>query len=603
MKNKTVIYIIIILIGIIGIAYGGMHSGYVLKLIKNVNEYNKIENYALLNSQHINDIEKELFEKHLIIYDENSAGGQLVKDNVIKAYEYMKKDYDLIEVKDVKTINQSYETIVVTSLEEETFSSFEDLERYVANGGNAFIVYHSTTDSFINAIFGIEEIGETVESDGILLKDNLLIKSDGYRVNNNTITNSMREVTLSQAATVYAETADSIPFIWDMDYKNGKFMIYNGTSLEAKENRGLLTGALGLLVDDYIYPILNAKICYIDDFPSPVPSGFDENIYRDYGLTIEEFYKRVWWSDILKGAKLYDVKYTGVIIETYNEDVKPPFETASYDTKNNLIMYGRELLKNDGELGFHGYNHQSFAPEGFIKEDLGYNFWESTEDMMGALKEINRYSKEVFPYYNFKVYVPPSNILHPMGRAAIKEAVPSINILASLYLAGEESDAYVQEFEIAKDQMIELPRITYDYINEEGEDWSIYTTINFFGVFSHFIHPDDILDPNRNMGYSWEEMKEQYNEMLKDIKDNYGWLRSMTASQAAEELKKYLQCDVKFVKNENGIYGFMTNFRKDMYFILRTEKEIKKTVSCTVSEIDNNIYLVHTLEPEFAVKF
>ncbi len=35
----------------------------------------------------------------------------------------------------------------------------------------------------------------------------------------------------------------------------------------------------------------------------------------------------------------------------------------------------------------------------------------------------------------------------------------------------------------------------------------IYNGITINGVFSHFIHPDDILDPERNHGLSWESLK------------------------------------------------------------------------------------------------
>ena len=60
---------------------------------------------------------------------------------------------------------------------------------------------------------------------------------------------------------------------------------------------------------------------YLDDFPSPVPSGDGTYIKRDYGLSIKEFYTNIWWPDMLDMAEEHGVKYTGVIIDNYEDDV------------------------------------------------------------------------------------------------------------------------------------------------------------------------------------------------------------------------------------------------------------------------------------------
>ncbi|WP_294152182.1 DUF2194 domain-containing protein [uncultured Selenomonas sp.] len=69
---------------------------------------------------------------------------------------------------------------------------------------------------------------------------------------------------------------------------------------------------------------------------------------------------------MLENAKQHDLKYTGVIIETYGNQVKGPFhELVERTARDNVIIYGRELLRTGGELGLHGYNHQSLAPAGY----------------------------------------------------------------------------------------------------------------------------------------------------------------------------------------------------------------------------------------------
>ena len=62
-----------------------------------------------------------------------------------------------------------------------------------------------------------------------------------------------------------------------------------------KSNRGILAAIFSSFNNIDIYPIMNTKINFIDDFPSPIPDGTSEEIYEEYGLRIRRFYKEVWW--------------------------------------------------------------------------------------------------------------------------------------------------------------------------------------------------------------------------------------------------------------------------------------------------------------------
>ena len=65
--------------------------------------------------------------------------------------------------------------------------------------------------------------------------------------------------------------------------------------------------------------MINGSAFYLDDFPSPVPSGDGTYVKRDYGTSIQEFYSNIWWPDMLNLASQYGLKYTGVMIENYED--------------------------------------------------------------------------------------------------------------------------------------------------------------------------------------------------------------------------------------------------------------------------------------------
>ena len=74
-----------------------------------------------------------------------------------------------------------------------------------------------------------------------------------------------------------------------------------------KAVRGIFSAAYSLLSDCTIYPVINGSAFYLDDFPSPVPGGNGEYIYRDYGINVRDFYANIWWPDILALAEKYGV--------------------------------------------------------------------------------------------------------------------------------------------------------------------------------------------------------------------------------------------------------------------------------------------------------
>jgi len=385
--------------------------------------------------------------------------------------------------------------------------------------------------------------------------------------------------------------------LWEKPYGQGNIVYFNGTMLDDKTSKGFIAGAISLLEEEYIYPIMNVKISYIDDFPAPFPLGKHKNIQKEFDGTVTEFFRDVWWPDMLGLAHKYNLIYTGLIIGTYNDDVKNITSDGFDLNMKDLVYYGRELLNLGGEIGIHGYNHQPLAIKELLDKELNYKPWENTDMMIKSIQEVDKLAKKAFPNYEFRVYVPPSNILYPEGKKALLESNTDIKIVASVNNGDGDPDSYVQEFKISSDGMIELPRLTYGYINTDENRWSILSGITSYGYFSHFVHPDDVLADNRNGDKGWRNLLKSYTQINKDLFNNYRWLRPMTASNGANAMIKYLKCEPKYEIKDNYMKIYCNNFYDEAYFILRTEKEIESLEECDIEEIDENIYLVKVNEP------
>ena len=102
--------------------------------------------------------------------------------------------------------------------------------------------------------------------------------------------------------------------------------------------------------------MINSAAFYLDDFPSPIPSGNGKYIKRDYNMSIAEFYSQVWWPDLVRLAERYGIRFTGVMIENYGDDTKD--DPVRQTDGAQFEYYGGLLLRQNGEIGYHGYNHQ-----------------------------------------------------------------------------------------------------------------------------------------------------------------------------------------------------------------------------------------------------
>jgi len=405
---------------------------------------------------------------------------------------------------------------------------------YVKKGGSlAFLIRPVVDKSFegIAGFTGIKEYDKKAYNPvGLRFDSDVMLGAESFETDSDIIINSSLKVSLDSQSSIKIEAYDSNPLLWTRGYENGRFIIFNGTMLNMKSNRGVIAAILGLATPDLIYPVMNIKMVHIDDFASPIPAGKDEKIYEEFSRNISQFYSEIWWPDMIKAAKEYGLKYSGFIIEEYDNITTPPFNKADSARTRDMMLYGRELLGIGGKLGLHGYNHQSLAPEGYIIQDLGYKSWNSVEDMAESVTELIKFIHSVFGDYELRAYVPPSNILSPEGRQAVIKANPDLRVIASVYNPNKEEDVYAQEFEIADDSIIEFPRITAGYENNDTQKWNIYNGANLYGLFAHFVHPDDVLDLKRNHGKGWTELYKEFDSLLNEVDAKFGWLRSFTIS-------------------------------------------------------------------------
>ncbi len=551
----------------------------------------------------------ELKKECLVLYDSLSEAG--FYENIGFVLDSMSVGYQLYDVGGEEAIPSwdQYETVVIalTNLDHMQ-SCIVSLFDWVEGGGRLLLAEIPEPNATLWGVYkklgisnerfdyrsqsGIRMITDLLPGGG----DQEFFWDDGVR--------KELGVLLSDNCIVHMVSADDsqIPMLWEHPLGDGKVVVNNNDLLDEKLSRGLFAAEYSLLYDVFAYPIINASVFFIDDFPAPIPGGYNEIIYEQYQSDTEDFYINQWFPDILNLAHKYGLKYTAMLIETYGDSVDPPFEPI--DTGEYFSYFGRLLLENDCEIGLHGYNHMSLVLENFdYKGLLGYTKWESTEDMAAATAEAIRFTNELFPDIQIKTYVAPSNVLSTEGRAMFKDNFPEINTFAGVYT--DYDYGLEQEFGVGEDGIINLPRIVSGYSLDDAQRWAMLSETGFHYVNSYFIHPDDVLDAERSNGKTWEQLKDAFEEYLKWLSDSASGLRNLTAQDAAKAVQRYSNLSVgrsvedgKLILDISGLYDeawFLVRFNdSEPGFVQGGAIEYVTEDLCLLHATNN--YVVITLE-------
>lgn len=541
---------------------------------------------------------------YCVLYDRLDELSVGIKENTEQVLSYMKQPHTIIDLDTNSLDVTNCKAILMTASLDSVEYEIPAIIQYVEAGGYMFLMRSDNPTPAFYQIYrklGFLDFSYLKGEYGIELTSNVLINQKGFHYDGDFIYNDILTGELEEEVDLLARTNNKNPLMWRKSFGEGAFLVFNGSSLGGKEARGLIAGGVSMMEPNYIYPIFNTKLFYMDDFPAPLPQGINDVIYAEYQMDIPTFFHDVWWPQMLKVARNHNVKYTAVAIQTYGDNVKAPFLPLDDEELHNLIGYGREVIKSGGEIGIHGYNHQSLQMDENIADYFGYNKWEKSADMEDSIQSILRYIERAFPSYKVMSYVPPSNVLGPEGRQALVNAWPDLAVISSLYMTDPFERSYVQEFEIAPDGIIEMPRVTSGYFDTEYNKWVEANTITSIGVFSHFIHPDDLLDEERGRQQTWKSLYGDFESLLDRLHTTYPWLRSITSAEAAIGIANQLQSEMEIFKDGSKVQVKTSSEFEEQYFILRTSKNIGKLEHCTVERIDKDTYLVAAHNKDFSI--
>ncbi len=326
-------------------------------------------------------------------------------------------------------------------------------------------------------------------------------------------------------ATILASSTNGrVPLLWSAKRDGGTVLVWNWNSLDIGDYQGAILESFLYVRPAGIAATAGVAMMDIDDFPLPM-----YNVVKP-PLSIEDtdFYSKVWWPQMRRIFGSRGIPFSAYVVFNYNDKTSPPFPNGEfYSAKGQQsVEIGREILNSSNELGLHGYNHISLTMQ---KTPVNARPWPSINDMVRGLTEarrewINLFGSHTLPFS----YVAVNNIISKDGIEAIHRAFPTIHVISALRSGGAEETATPFGPDPDIPGIYFIPRNSWGYQDSQDARMRVSSAMSGPGIWTHFVHADDVFDKYRSEGMSWDQLRSNFVDMLDFAKRNYPWVRYLT---------------------------------------------------------------------------
>ena len=536
---------------------------------------------------------------NLLVIDSSQEGvsdAESMLDRVLLDMKVPTVTVDLAQGDEIPTLKQ-YQTMVIAMPNLDPLGEHVlQIMQWVKKGGGVMFAMTPEKTGYLDVIgpqIGIESSAyKYVVTEGITPSKDFMLGGGQTYTFSDPFKSSL-SVALNDRAQVEAVSSNGrTPLVWRSSVESGTAVMCN-IGIYVKMVRGFYASAFSLLSSAMAYPVINSAAFYLDDFPSPVPSGNGKYIKRDYNMSISEFYSQVWWPDLVRLAERYGIRFTGVMIENYGDDTKN--DPVRQTDNTQFEYYGGLLLRQNGEIGYHGYNHQPLVlPNTDYGNEYTYVQWPNRKAIVDSLNELIAFQKTVLPAATSSVYVPPSNILSSEGRQIIGEDVPQIRAIASMAFPPDSSLEYVQEFGVAADGVVEAPRIVSgSMVNNSYMRLAAVSELNMHYVSTHFMHPDDLLDEDRGAKEGWKKYYQGLENYLDWLESSAPSIRMRTGTECAAAIQRFSGLTVSMETSDDSWDLKLGNLTDQGWLMFRANNGTPGRVrGGSLTKLTGNLYLL-----------
>lgn len=435
----------------------------------------------------------------------------------------------------------------------------EELETFIAQGGRIILaagLAEENGDGSLQPAFGIRTSMAKEDCHALVFEKPLLpVQPEKVYYAGNS---GSARLKISEDATVYIrDEKDDIPILCTFDWQMGRICLINGSFLVDIRCAGLLTGAIGALFPDFIYPILGVKAVFLDNLPETT-TDIDELCRRVYGYSGEGFVRDVVWPAFQGTSLRTDTPYTASM------KASPSDDGVGATGHSLLSVLGGPVLQFGGELVY-----ASECPaEGKIILDAT------------AISQLSA----VFPGYTISG-------LSLTGR--IPSEIPEI-IGSDIRFVRGSLDSEGSCLAWAEGRTI-FPAATTGNAMEDGELFEICSVLGAYGTVSHVFDMTGLIvgDGENDV---WDHAKKQIALFESEVLARSPWLEGRTLTKTEDDVRSYQEMEYGWKVSGDSLEIGCTDAVKGQAFFYHTDKSIVGAQGLTYQDAGNGYYLLRMQE-------
>lgn len=524
---------------------------------------------AAVTGASVNTLENPAEEDYaVIIQGKDPAAGE----NIAKQMESLKKEYQSYQsMQEVPVpVRDHMEQLILCSSEIEGYYSYDDIVAASMQGTDIIFAVLPSDEALTEEwmeLLGIRYVGESYMQKGIVSLDNFFIGGirwyKDYRIRTRRIKTNASCKTFIAAINDKVKqeklrNEDATDIVWRKILNHSRLFAVNGNFFSDMEHIGILSAIFSRLDSDYLYPIVNAKMLFMED--APFLSDENEDI-------MEERYARN------AGRFLEEIAIPGIVSLSMALEIQPQFYGVSYfqDLSGGLhsdvaSFLHRELVKIGGDIQVSAHQNDRNKTLRTIEMFERVTEQDVTSLFFGDYDEEKE--RQILEAVSEKGNI--SSVIHSWS------GYPALSI--------EGDYAYI-------------PMMTEGYDMDSTVMFRLDGAASALGLITHGISMEEMIYPESEED-DWATAYKDFSAYYYTACQKYSWLDGVDAAGLEQRVRQYLVMKPEITYQEDRIHLHVENLYTQGFFLLKTDKKIKKMSSGTFKKLEDGVYLLTVQEED-----
>ena len=378
------------------------------------------------------------------------------------------------------------------------------------------------------------------------------------------------------------DQSNMVPILWRTVYGDGQIFVLNADFLEHSYGSGLCTAVLCSMEPEYAYPIVNAKVNYIDSFPFISYENGDA-MMRFYNRDSQAFIKDQVWPNLVTMMKDSDIRFTGLYY-AYLTDAAS--ESTNFNV-GTLSYFKKQFSKYGCEFGFGGYHEDVHVSKERAEKalDTSYNQFRYN---MGS--------------YNLVTYKYSENISQSVQKDTLTK-LRRVSVYVSKLDVPEGSTEYQAPLGFAKSNVVNIPIICEEVAPSYQDYWKACNMASGLGLSTHYFDMYDVITNTNNYNLEWMTYSQNLAKQFNLLNRGTSWLTERTSAQAGYRAKRFLCVVPDITFSDSELHIKCDNFDDSATFIIKTSKKLKPDeAKYLATKLSDGFYMVEVYKPDVTIK-